>query len=149
MAAAASQLVDGRISEVGEEARERAEREPVSSIAQTQAAAAYIGSGEIDYAVPLLERALELDPTMPMALYWLGVCRTVQGRLAEAERLVRAAIEAGLRAAWGTSRSPWYAPANSRRPASRPCARPSVDRGPRLAADLALAHASLGDEGVP
>jgi TolB-like protein/Flp pilus assembly protein TadD len=91
-------FVDGRYEAVHDVARTLAEREPLSSIAQTQAAAAYVGSGALDEAVPLLERALQLDPGLPMALQWLGVCRAVQGRLTDAERLLRAAIDQGLQA---------------------------------------------------
>jgi TolB-like protein/Flp pilus assembly protein TadD len=92
-------LVAGRLREALEEARKIAEQEPLSAIAQTQAAAAYVACEEIEGAVPFLERALELDSGMPMALLWLGFCRAVQGRLEEAEALLRASVEQGLLAA--------------------------------------------------
>jgi serine/threonine protein kinase/tetratricopeptide (TPR) repeat protein len=92
-------LATGRSTEALKEARALAEQEPLSAIAQTQAAACHVGCGDIDGGVPFLEKALELDPGMPMALLWLGVCRGVEGRLDEAEALLRASIQAGLLAA--------------------------------------------------
>jgi serine/threonine protein kinase/tetratricopeptide (TPR) repeat protein len=92
-------LVAGRVAEALKEARAFAEREPLSAIIQTQAGASHLGAGDVDGAVRFLEKALELDPGMPMALLWLGVCRGVEGRLEEAEKLLRASIQAGLPAA--------------------------------------------------
>jgi tetratricopeptide (TPR) repeat protein len=89
-------LFAGRPREALEEARRGAEQEPLSAIAQTQAAAGHVACGDIEGAVQFLEKALELDPGMPIALLWLGFCRSIQGRLQEAEALMRASLEHGL-----------------------------------------------------
>jgi serine/threonine protein kinase len=89
-------LFVGRQREALEEARRGAEREPLSAIAQTQAAAGYIALGDIEGAVHYLEKALELDSGMPVALMWLGFCRAVQGQLKEAEALMRTGAEQWL-----------------------------------------------------
>ncbi|MGE5235750.1 MAG: protein kinase domain-containing protein [Acidobacteriota bacterium] len=86
----------GRPEECAAEAERAIELEPLSSAAHTQAAAAYIGMGEIARATELLEQALELDPTMPVALFWLGYCRGLQGRDDEADALLRQAADAGM-----------------------------------------------------
>jgi TolB-like protein/Tfp pilus assembly protein PilF len=86
----------GRPREALEEARRVGELEPLSAIAQTQAAAAHLAQGDIETAVQFLEKALELDAGMPVAQLWLGFCRAVQGRLEEAEALMRASLDQGL-----------------------------------------------------
>jgi len=52
--------------------------------------------GDVNGAALLLEKALELDAGMPMALLWLGFCRGVQGQLEKAIDLLRKAVERGL-----------------------------------------------------
>jgi TolB-like protein/Tfp pilus assembly protein PilF len=91
-------LIGGRHAAVAEVARRLVEAEPISSIAYTQAASLHVGLGEFDAAAALLEKALELDPELPMALLWQGFCRAALGRLAEAVRLLRAAAASGLTA---------------------------------------------------
>jgi len=127
-------------------AREIAEREPLSSIAQTQAAATHVAFGEIAQAVQFLERALELDPAMPMALLWLGFCRAVQGRLEEAETLLRESSQQGLP-------SPTYLAAVLARAGKMEEARAVVravdeDAGKRYVSRLTLAgaHAAIGEK---
>jgi len=90
------QLATGHPREALEAARRGVEREPLSPMVHTQAAAAHVGVGDIEGAVEFLEKALELDSEMPMALWWLGVCRGAQGRLEEAITLLRAAVDRGL-----------------------------------------------------
>ena len=92
-------LVASRPREALEAARKVAAQEPLSAIAQTQAAAACVAVGEIEEAVQFLQTALDLDPGMPMALLWLGFCRAGQRRLEEAEALLRASVDQGLQAA--------------------------------------------------
>jgi serine/threonine protein kinase len=89
-------LLAGRTREGLEEARRAAELEPLSAIIQTQGAAGHVACGDIEVAVQFLEKALELDAGMPVALLWLGFCRAVQGRLEEAETLIRTSLEQGL-----------------------------------------------------
>ena len=91
-------LAGGRLGTVAQVAHRLAESEPLSSIAQTQAAAIQVGAGEFDSALAFLEKALELDPELPMALLWQGFCRAALGRLAEAVRPLRAAAASGLTA---------------------------------------------------
>jgi serine/threonine-protein kinase len=93
-----SQLLVGDPRKALEEARRGAEQEPLSPIAQTQAAAGHVAVGDIEGAVGFLEKAFELDSEMPMALLWLGFCRGAQGRLEEAIALLRSAVNHGLMA---------------------------------------------------
>jgi TolB-like protein/tetratricopeptide (TPR) repeat protein len=86
----------GHPEQCAAEAERAIELEPLSSAAHTQAAASYIGLGQMARATELLEQALELDPTMPVALFWLGYCRAVEGRDDEAEALLRSASESGM-----------------------------------------------------
>lgn len=69
--------------------------EPLSAIVHVQVAALLTGVGDHDAAAARLEKALELDPGMPVALHALGFCRAVQGRLSEAAVLARRALEKG------------------------------------------------------
>jgi serine/threonine protein kinase/tetratricopeptide (TPR) repeat protein len=89
-------MAEGRPREAVQSALSMLEDEPLSSIAHTQAAAVHIAVGDMDGAAALLEKALELDAVMPMALLWLGFCRGVQGRFEEATRLLRKAVDRGL-----------------------------------------------------
>jgi serine/threonine-protein kinase len=89
-------LVSGDLDGVVEEGRRIAEDEPLSPIALTQAGSSCIAAGDFDGSIAYLERALELDPEIPMASLWLGFCRGVQGRAEEAIALMRAAVGRGL-----------------------------------------------------
>lgn len=91
-------LLMGRPGEALDVARRAVESEPLSSIVHTQAAAAHIATGDVEGAIELLDKALELDAGMLMAQVWLGFCRGVQGRLEEAASLLRSAAERGLSA---------------------------------------------------
>ena len=92
-------VIDGRPLDAVDAVLRTVERNPLSSIACTQAAALHLGVGEFDTASTLLEQALELDPGMPMAVFWLGFCRGVQGRLEESVESLREAGSKGLSAA--------------------------------------------------
>jgi len=89
-------LIEGRQRESFEKARRAVELEPLSSIAHTQAGAVHIGVSDFDGAIPFLLQALELDPDMPLALFWFGFCRAAQGRDAEAMELLQKAANSGL-----------------------------------------------------
>ena len=91
-------LVGGRRGEAFEVTRRLVEAEPLSSIAHTQAAALSIGLADFDRASAWLEKALELDPDLPMALLWTGFCRGAQGRSSDAVGLLRSAADKGLTA---------------------------------------------------
>ena len=93
---AAYQMAAGRSGEALQTARLFVEAEPLSAIAHTQAANFHMALGDVDGAAALLEKALDLDPGMRMALPLLGFCRAVQGRLEEAVGLLRSAVEKGL-----------------------------------------------------
>jgi tetratricopeptide (TPR) repeat protein len=69
--------------------------EPLSAIVHVQVGALLTSIGDHDAAAAQLEKALELDPGMPVALHVLGFCRIVQGRLAEGTALARRALEKG------------------------------------------------------
>jgi hypothetical protein len=93
-------MAAGRRREVLETARLYVEAEPLSAIAYMQAANFHVAVGDVDGGAALLEKALELDPGMRMALPMLGFCRAVQGRLEEAADLLRKAVQGGLPAAF-------------------------------------------------
>jgi hypothetical protein len=82
-----------------------------------------------------------------MALLWLAVCRTAQGQLAEAERLVRASIEGGLQS--GQSTLAAILARAGKTDEARECVR-ALDQAasqghvPRLT--LAQAHAAIGEK---
>ena len=92
-------VIDGRPLDAVDAVLRTVERDPLSSIACTQAAALHLGIGEFDTASTLIEKALELDPGMPMAVFWLGFCRGVQGGLEESVESLREAGSKGLSAA--------------------------------------------------
>ena len=91
-------LASGRRGAVADWARRLVEAEPLSSIAHTQAASIHVGLGEFDAAVALLEKAIELDPGLPMALLWLGYCRGALGDVEDAARLLQVVAANGLTA---------------------------------------------------
>jgi tetratricopeptide (TPR) repeat protein len=92
-------LSDGRVREAVGVARRMVADDPLSSIAHTQSGAVYAAISQFDDASPLLEKALELIPGMPMALFWLGFCRGVQGRLDESIALLKEASSKGMSSA--------------------------------------------------
>jgi serine/threonine-protein kinase len=100
LARCAYEMAAGRRRETLEIARLYVEAEPLSAIAHTQAANFYVGLGDVDGAAALLEKALELDPGLRMALPMLGFCRALQGRLEEATDLLQKAVQAGLPAGY-------------------------------------------------
>ncbi len=100
LARGAYEMAAGRRRETLDMARLYVEAEPLSAIAHTQAANFYVGMEDVDGAAALLEKALELDPGMRMALPMLGYCRAVQGRLEEAADLLHTAVERGLPAGY-------------------------------------------------
>ncbi|MFI5166062.1 MAG: protein kinase [Thermoanaerobaculales bacterium] len=139
-------LAAGRTREAIEVGRHLVEAEPLSSIAHTQAAAFHIGVGEISTGALLLEKALELDPNMPMALSWMGFCRGVQGRNDEAANLMHAATARGL------TSGPAFLPELLVRAGKQDAAREAVAASDALAEKAyvsplwrALAHAAVGD----
>jgi serine/threonine protein kinase/tetratricopeptide (TPR) repeat protein len=137
----------GRRADAMRAATDALKDEPLSAIAHTQAAAIHAGFGEVDQAAALLEKAIELDAAMPMALLWLGFCRGMQGRLEEAVELLRAATEKGLSTALA------YLPEVLRRAGRVDEARAAVMALEKIAAERyvppssrALAWAALGDK---
>ncbi len=92
-------LVRGQRQAVREVCDSLVELEPYSAIALAQAAAMHVAFDDHDRALPLLDRALELEPALAMANYWMGVCRAARGEFDEAERALRSAFEGGLAAA--------------------------------------------------
>ena len=92
-------LLTGHRQEALEAALRTVAEEPLSPIAYTQAGAAHIAAGDIEGAVALLDKSLELDGSLPMAQLWMGYCRAVQGRLEEAAALLQSAVAVGLPAA--------------------------------------------------
>jgi Tfp pilus assembly protein PilF len=93
---AAHLLFQGQREEALAQAERAVELEPLSPIAYTVSATAYIGAGQLDAAAERLQRALELDPDLPAALHWLGWCHAAQGRDREAATLLRRAAGFGL-----------------------------------------------------
>lgn len=91
--------LSGRRQEALEAAMRGVAEEPLSPIAHTQAGASQIAAGDVEGAVALLDKALELDASLPMAQLWLGYCRGVQGRLEESAALLQSAVAVGLPAA--------------------------------------------------
>ena len=91
--------LSGRRQEALEAAMRGVAEEPLSPIAHTQAGAAHIAAGDIEGAVVLLDKALELDGSLPMAQLWMGYCRGVQGRLEESAALLQSTVAVGLPAA--------------------------------------------------
>lgn len=92
-------LATGRPDEAARLVHLQVENDPASAIAHEQAAAVLVGLGRTAAAAPLLERALELDPELTPALFWLGFCRGVEGRFEAAAELLRAAAGRGLASA--------------------------------------------------
>jgi len=75
--------------------QEALDRRAESSRLQAQAVAAF-EAGDIDAALTLLNRQLELEPDNPLALYNLACVRCVRGDRDEAITLLRSAIERGF-----------------------------------------------------
>jgi eukaryotic-like serine/threonine-protein kinase len=96
LARCAYEMAVGHRRETLEIARLYVEAEPLSAIAHSQAANFFVAVEDVDGAAALLEKALELDPGMRVALPLLGFCRAVQGRLEEAADLLRKAVQGGL-----------------------------------------------------
>jgi TolB-like protein len=91
-------LAMGRRRRVEEAARHLVAEEPLSAIAHTQAAGLYVGIEAFDAAVAVLERALELDPDLPMANFWMGCSLGMLGRVDAAAELLRRSLGAGMAA---------------------------------------------------
>lgn len=91
-------LLDGRPAAAFRYLRTALERDPLSAVLRTQAAATYIALRDLTTATALLEEALELDERLPTATFWLGFCRGVQRRVEDAVRLLEAAAADGLAA---------------------------------------------------
>ncbi len=89
-------VLEGRADDALHYSERMLERDPLSAIMRTQAAAARIGLRLYDAAIPLLEEALDLDAQVPMTQVWLGFCRGLQGRPDEAVKLFRDAAERGV-----------------------------------------------------
>ena len=89
-------LAMGRRQQVDEAARHLVAAEPLSAIAHTQAAGLCVGIEAFEGAIALLDRALELDPDLPMASFWLGCSHGVLGRVDAAAELLRRSLAAGM-----------------------------------------------------
>ena len=89
-------VLDGRPDAALRYAHKRLERDPLSAIERTQAAALHVALERFDSATTLLDEALDLDNQVPMTLFWLGFCHGVQGRFDEAVPLLRSAAERGV-----------------------------------------------------
>jgi TolB-like protein/Tfp pilus assembly protein PilF len=92
-------LARGQRQAVREVCERLVELESFSAIALAQAASMHLALEELDRALALLDRALELEPALSMAHYWMGVCRAARGEPDEAERRLRNALDGGLVAA--------------------------------------------------
>jgi serine/threonine protein kinase/Tfp pilus assembly protein PilF len=90
----------GRSEEALDSIRQGVEVEPLSPASITACGAGYIRLAMIDDAIPLLERALALDPSLPTAHFWLGACLFYKGRFEEATPCFDRAIEAGFTFGW-------------------------------------------------
>jgi eukaryotic-like serine/threonine-protein kinase len=139
-------LAVGRRADAVRALAKAVEDEPLSAIVHIQAAAIHVGLFEVDQAVVLLEKAVELDTPAPMTLLWLGVCRGMQGRLEEAVDLLRTATEKGF------SNALMYLPEVLMRAGRGDEARGAVMALEKIAAERyvppagrALAWAALGD----
>jgi TolB-like protein len=91
-------LAMGRLTEVAAISRLLVESEPLSAIAHTQAGSFGLAIGDLGAAGRALARAIELDPELPMAIFWLGWVRGVQGLLEEAAELLGRSFAAGFAA---------------------------------------------------
>ncbi len=89
-------VLEGRPDDALRYSERMLQRDPLSAMARTQAAAARIGLGLHDAARPLLEESFDLDSQVPMTLSFLGFSRGLQGRRDEALPLLDAAAERGV-----------------------------------------------------
>ena len=88
-------LAHGQRDEALDVGRRQLELEPLSAVVHSQNGALRIGVGDFDGAVALLEKALELDPDMPVSQCWLGFCHSARGDATAALEPLRFALARG------------------------------------------------------
>jgi TolB-like protein len=91
-------LAMGRAAELAATCRSLVESEPLSAIAHTQAGSFYLAIDELGSAQRVLDRALELDPELPMAVFWKGWVSGALGHYGVSAELLRRSLEAGMTA---------------------------------------------------